>query len=107
MKITLLTSRVEQRGDQLISHVPGDTIEVSEAEAQRMINAGLGVDESGEMIAEVAAPAAAAVGELPPPTIDGVATDDDGEPALTEDGPAVPGDQLAAAKAAKKAKASK
>lgn len=107
MKVTLLTSRVEQRGEQFISHVPGDPIEVSEAEAQRMINAGLAVDESGEMVPEVAAPAVAAVNELPPPTIGGAATDDDVEPALTEDGPTVPGDQLAAAKAAKKAKASK
>jgi hypothetical protein len=102
MKITLLTSRVEQRGDQLISHVPGDTIEVSEAEAQRMINSGLGVDESGEMVAEVSAPAVA-VAEEPVQPAPAVAVAEDDEPALTEDGPVVPNDQLAAAKA-KKAK---
>lgn len=107
MKVTLLTSRVEQRGEQFISHVPGDPIDVSEAEAQRMINAGLAVDESGEMVAEVAAPAVVVVDELPSSTVDSVTTDEDGEPALTEDGPTVPGDQLAAAKAAKKTKASK
>lgn len=112
MKITLLTSRVEQRGEQMISSAPGEVIEVGDAEAQRMIDSGAGFDPTGTMVATVKP-----VEELPPsvqsspaPAPAVVASDDDtdDEPALTEDGPAVVvvPDQLAAAKA-KKAKATK